>query len=363
MSSSYFTPPTTNTIGITGPTGPTGPAGPVGPTGPPGPATGVTGMDMLQMYYQRVPATSSDYYLQQILGSTYAELTIPNIGPNSFDGLTGWFQSRVYAGCSGCTNSIVKTSTQSSIRTGLTTHGDVVTLRNIRTTTPDTIDISYGNNDETIVITHLSAINGFTFSDSKIGRLIIGATLPNGATGAIYNATDYTVNTTLRGYVERIHGVTGISTNNAITWTLPIESHSIFQLKAPVGGMNVNKNKIVIIKETSPTPLYSKGITIIIPNGITHGNNATGISYQYNLGEESEGIVKFPLKRIPRWTENFDVINMFSYGDDWYANFVLYNVTDTTIPAISELLNYQSEPAVAGCVPPAPPTCLICPTP
>ena len=92
--------------------------------------------------------------------------------------------------------------------------------------------------------------------------------------------------------------------------------------------------QIVLVKEP-PRSDTAKGITIIIPPGITSSetvftgyatteNLAGGITLSADPNIDSYNI-SWPLTYPPCLTTGVDVINMISFDGLWYANYGLYN--------------------------------------
>ena len=342
--------------GPTGPIGSTGPDGPLGPTG--NSAPGATGIGLsLGIPYSW--AASTKILTQTLSDNSQSKISI--IGP------TGFYQARVFSFCTGCTNSIVSSSTQSSLlKTSGTkavnapiAYGDVITLKNITTDTPEDIGITYTDiRRNTISVTYTPKITGLSFSDASLGLIVklgTGGTTTTvfGSTGSLYTPSIQTADFKVRSYQERVVNVfpdkLELVTSDALRWTLNIDGPtfaSIFQLM-PCNLSECRADaRYIDIVQTTTTPLYAKGITIIVPSGVTMGGPpfdcvSTGscselpgvLTTYFTYNYPTDGlVVKFPLGRPVCFTDRLDIINLISIRNTWYGSYVGGFTAGTNVP-------------------------------
>ena len=340
--------------GPTGPTGSTGPDGPLGPTG--NSAPGATGIGLsLGIPYSW--AASTKILTQTLSDNSGSKISI--VGP------TGFYQARVFSFCTGCTNSIVSSSTQSSLLKANEdlapiAYGDVITLKNITTDTPEDIGITYTDiSRNTISVTYTPKITGLSFSDASLGLIVklgTGGTTTTvfGSTGSLYTPSIQTADFKVRSYQERVVNVfpdkLELLTSDALRWTLNIDGPtfaSIFQLM-PCNLTECRAGERYIdIVQTTLTPLYAKGITIIIPSGVTIGGppfdcvSTTGscselpgvLTTYFTYNYPTDGlVVKFPLGRPVCFTDGLDIINLISIRNTWYGSYVGGFTAGTNVP-------------------------------
>jgi formylglycine-generating enzyme required for sulfatase activity len=300
MSSFYSTIFVTGLSGSTGPTGPTGPKGPVGATGPN--AYGSTGSSIVGITLdsiKRLLFTFED-------GSTASSSPIVS-------GATGSWQARI----SGQgTNTVFSSSVQGS-------SGDFIVLKNFKTDTPESIGITLSDDRNSIVINYISTLGG-TFTQSELNRLVIGS--GTGISSA--NITNYdTVTKSLDIKIDRyLEGITNVYPENnsgasTSRWDLNTDLYSIFNLQPET---TINTSKIININSTANDNI-SRGITVIIPSGITA--SAKNIEFRVNeaVGQPTVDVL-FPMTLNIRLTDKLEVVNMISMGKDkWYGSFALWN--------------------------------------
>ena len=297
MSSFYSTILVTGLSGSTGPTGPTGPLGPVGATGPN--AYGSTGSSIIGITLdsiKRLLFTFED-------GSTATSSSIVS-------GATGSRQARI----SGQgTNTVFSSSVQGS-------SGDFIVLKNFKTDTPESIGITLSDDQNSIVINYISTLGG-TFTQSELNRLVIGS--GTGISSA--NITNYdTLTKSLDIKIDRyLEGITNVYPENftgtfTSQWNLNTDLYSIFNLQPET---TINIKKIININSTANDNI-SRGITIIIPSGIT----AYASNIKFIVNDDDDVSVLFPMILSIKLTDKLDVVNMISMGNDkWYGSFVLWN--------------------------------------
>ena len=295
MSSFYSTIFVKGLSGSTGPTGPTGSIGPIGPTGPN--AYGSTGSSIIGITLDSI---------KQLLftfedGSTATSSAIVS-------GATGSRQARI----SGQgTNTVFSSSVQGS-------SGDFIVLKNFKTDTPESIGITLSDDQNSIVINYISTLGG-TFTQSELNRLVIGS--GTGISSA--NITNYdTLTKSLDIKIDRyLEGITNVypqnfSGNFTSQWDLNTDLYSIFNLQPET---TVNTFKRINVNSTANDNI-SRGITIIIPSGIT----ASIRNIKFIVNDDVD--VLFPMDLPIRLTDKLEVVNMISMGQDkWYGSFALWN--------------------------------------
>ena len=297
MSSFYSTIFVKGLSGSTGPTGPTGSIGPIGPTGPN--AYGSTGSSIIGITLDsinRLLFTFED-------GSTATSSPIVS-------GATGSWQARI----SGQgTNTIFSSSVQGST-------GDFIVLKNFKTDTPESIGITLSDDQNSIVINYISTLGG-TFTQSELNRLVIGSgTGISSANITNYDTLTKSLDIKIDRYLEGITNVypVDIFGVNTSQWDLNTDLHSIFNLQPET---TINTSKIININSTANNNI-SRGITVIIPSGIT----ASASNIKFIVNGDGGMSVLFPMELAIRLTDKLEVVNMISMGNDkWYGSFVLWN--------------------------------------
>ena len=296
MSSFYSTIFVKGLSGSTGPTGPTGSLGPVGPTGPN--AYGSTGSSIVGITLDSI---------KQLLftfedGSTATSSAIVS-------GATGSRQARI----SGQgTNTVFSSSVQGS-------SGDFIVLKNFKTDTPESIGITLSDDQNSIVINYISTLGG-TFTQSELNRLVIGS--GTGISSANITNYDDTLTKSLDIKIDRyLEGITNVYPQNfsgsfTSQWDLNTDLYSIFNLQPET---TVNTLKRINVNSTANDNI-SRGITIIIPSGIT----ASIRNIKFIVNDDVD--VLFPMDLPIRLTDKLEVVNMISMGKDkWYGSFALWN--------------------------------------
>ena len=284
--------------GLSGPTGPTGSTGSLGPVGPTGPnAYGATGSSIIGITLdsiRRLLFTFED-------GSTASSSPIVS-------GATGSWQARI----SGQgTNTVFSSSVQGS-------SGDFIVLKNFKTDTPESIGITLSDDQNSIVINYISTLGG-TFTQSELNRLVIGSgTGISSANITNYDTVTKSLDIKIDRYLEGITNVYPVDIPGFFTsqWDLNTDLHSIFNLQPET---TINTRKIININSTANDNI-SRGITVIIPSGIT-----ASIRYiEFKVNEDVD--VLFPMDLPIRLTDKLEVVNMISIGKDkWYGSFALWN--------------------------------------
>lgn len=295
MSSFYSTIFIKGLSGSTGPTGSTGSLGSVGPIGPN--VYGSTGSSIIGITLdsiKRLLFTFED-------GSTASSSPIVS-------GATGSWQARI----SGQgTNTVFSSSVQGST-------GDFIVLKNFKTDTPESIGITLSDDQNSIVINYISTLGG-TFTQSELNRLVIGSgTGISSANITNYDTLTKSLDIKIDRYLEGITNVYPLDIPGFLTsqWDLNTDLYSIFNLQPET---TINTSKIININSTANDNI-SRGITVIIPSGITAF--ASNIEFRVNESDD----VLFPMALSIKLTDKLEVVNMISMGrDKWYGSFALWN--------------------------------------
>ena len=284
--------------GLSGPTGPTGATGSLGPVGPTGPnAYGSTGSSIIGITLDSIKRLLFTFEG----GSTASSSPIVS-------GATGSWQARI----SGQgTNTVFSSSLQGS-------SGDFIVLKNFKTDTPESIGITLSDDQNSIVINYISTLGG-TFTQSELNRLVIGSgTGISSANITNYDTVTKSLDIKIDRYLEGITNVYPVDIPGFFTsqWDLNTDLHSIFNLQPET---TINTRKIININSTANDNI-SRGITVIIPSGIT-----ASIRYiEFKVNEDVD--VLFPMDLPIRLTDKLEVVNMISIGKDkWYGSFALWN--------------------------------------
>ena len=294
MSSFYSTIFVKGLSGSTGPTGSTGSLGPVGPIGPN--VYGSTGSSIIGITLdsiKRLLFTFED-------GSTATSSAIVS-------GATGSRQARI----SGQgTNTVFSSSVQGST-------GDFIVLKNFKTDTPESIGITLSDDQNSIVINYINTLGG-TFTQSELNRLVIGSgTGISSANITNYDTLTKSLDIKIDRYLEGITNVYPVDYTGVLSqWDLNTDLYSIFNLQPET---TINTSKIININSTANDNI-SRGITVIIPSGIT----AFASNIEFKVNERDD--VLFPMTLPIKLTDKLEVVNMISMGKDkWYGSFVLWN--------------------------------------
>ena len=295
MSSFYSTIFVKGLSGSTGPTGPTGSLGPVGPTGPN--AYGSTGSSIIGITLDSI---------KQLL-FTFEDGSTASSSP-IVSGATGSWQARI----SGQgTNTIFSSSVQGST-------GDFIVLKNFKTDTPESIGITLSDDRNSIVINYISTLGG-TFTQSELNRLVIGSgTGISSANITNYDTLTKSLDIKIDRYLEGITNVYPVDYPGGLSqWNLNTDLYSIFNLQPET---TINTDKIININSTANDNI-SRGITVIIPSGIT----ASADKIEFRVNDDNISVL-FPMTLTIRLTDKLEVVNMISMGKDkWYGSFVLWN--------------------------------------
>ena len=328
-------------LGTTGPTGPVGLTGSIGPRGSIGPTgpTGATGSNISSM----------------VLGSSGNIITVfadntQFIGP-IVDPPGGAYS--IFA------DAAVVSAGTVSIYAGLTYEDNglihKLQFRGITTASQNSnfsiIGISGSPDNGTIKITYaLANLAYIGISSGTTGQLVVqnSGNFFRGLTGTNYDKLNQTVDLQLSSYGERVKFVRPTikdytnpdGTDGAgvyVYWALDYDEANIFVLNSYTEEPDVNETVLaqIILVKSPPRSDTAKGITIVIPSGITStstsftgyavtDNLAGGITFSIEPNINSYNI-SWPLTNPPCLTNNLDVINMVSFDGIWFADFVVYD--------------------------------------
>lgn len=169
-----------------------------------------------------------------------------------------------------------------------------------------------------------------------------------GLTGTFYDKQNQTVDFQAQNYGERVKFVKpeikdfvdsngGESSGTYIYWPIDYTEGGVFILNSYWDEVESGEDifaQIVLVKEP-PRSDTAKGITIIVPPGITSSEDVftgyattsdltAGITLSNDPNIDSYNI-SWPLTYPPCLTTGVDVINMISFDGLWYANYGIYN--------------------------------------
>jgi len=289
-------------FGSTGSTGPTGPIGPIGATGATGSNVyGNTGSSIIG-----ITLSDSQLIFEWEDGSTKQS--------GSIKGLTGpWIAQFGATGpADGVLVGVTRNPQLGVTNNVVTTSSDSLILRNLITTTPDTLGITVNEAGTLIEISYLGSI-GFTLNDSEINRLVIGTGTTSfaGATNTKWNNVDNTLEWKIAKYQEGITLINGTQANTTLEYTLDTSTATVFQL-TPNYSPDINSTT-VLINGSDISQSESRGITIIIPRG------NTGYTGAFTFSTVSDSNVWLPLI-IPSPLPGVNVYSAISYGKNWYVS-------------------------------------------
>jgi hypothetical protein len=314
-----------NLTGITGPTGPSGPRGPRGSRGSTGPGlTGSTGPSITGM------TVNSQGLIVSLFDDNTTQTAL-----NVLRGETGNYYIPADADVLSTAFNIVKGVSYFYNDNGKVQN--VIKLRGFTTGSPDVLKFSlnsFGNINIDYNIFNLAYIG---VSGGTTGQLLYNrpGDKQYGLTGTNYNTANNSFSAEIANYSERIIFVNPVYVSlGAATgfyyWNVDWEQGNIFKLNSWANDPGAGALDIVaqMINIRNPSnELVSKGITIIVPSGVTSSNDFTtlfattdDITQTPDINNFEEG-VSWPLTIPPCFTENIDILNLISVGDIWHANF------------------------------------------
>lgn len=317
-------------VGISGPTGPTGFAGPRGPIGPKGPGrTGPTGPSITGI------TVNSEGRIVTFFSSGQGAIT-----NNAIRGETGNYYIAADADTLSIGYNIVYGTSYyyDDQNDGVVDPQNIIKFRGFTTNSSDVIKIIDSNDQGNLEISY------DIFNLAFLG--VCGGTYPQllynvpgnkqyGLTGTVYNKETLAVSAQIGNYSEKIVFVNPIfsqlgndATLGYFYWNIDHKLGNIFKLNPFNSSGKTIVSQILNIRSPDDENI-SKGLTVIIPNGITSSNNFTTIYVTSenlsppNLLQESQFEVglSWPLSIPPCLTQNVDILNLISIGDIWYADF------------------------------------------
>lgn len=314
-------------IGTTGPTGPVGPQGRAGPIGPAGPGkTGLTGPSIVGM-----TLTSTG-----IIANIFSDGRVfPAI--NRLKGETGGYYIPADADVlSTAFNIVLGTSYYNYDGDSIQNE---IHLRGLTTSSTDVLKLKTNSQGNVLIEYNIGNIAYLGVCGGSVGQILFNKPGDKqfGLTGTNYSTDNNSTIAQIANYSERIAIINPIfkqigtdATLGFYFWKIDHTEANIFKLNPwadnpEASGKNITA-QVVYIK--SPTDeLVSKGITILVPNGITSSYEFTtlyatteNLNIDPNLDNLEENI-SWPLTIPPCFTEYFDAINLVSIGDVWYASF------------------------------------------
>lgn len=325
-SSPIYNPTFTGVTGKTGPTGPQGFRGPAGPsirgsTGNTGPSIiGMTlnsGGFIVTSFDDNTTATAvsklkgetGNYYL-------FADADVLSVGFNIVHGVSYF----VDLNSDGYPENVIRFK-------GFTTGSpDVITIRNSDSTAQNNLTIDYS----IFNVSYLQVSGGST------GQLVYNkpGDIQFGLTGSQYSrlgVINGVVNTQIANYSEKITFVDAQfnyldATTGFYYWNIDWEQGNIVKLNPYDSTGKVVVSQILNIRAPS-NELSSRGLTIIIPSGITSSSSFStlytatdNLSAIPNINNIADNI-SWPLGIPPCITQNVDILNLISIGNIWHADF------------------------------------------
>lgn len=317
-----------NTVGVTGPTGHIGPTGPAGNKGPTGPgATGNTGPSVTGMTLNS----------QGKIATQFSD-NVVFVSVTGLKGETGNYYIPADA---------EPLSTQFNIVHGVSYYQDdgngglqnIIRLRGFTTASPDVIKFSLNAQNNINIDYSIFNLAYIGISGGESPQLVYNAPGDKqyGLPGSDYDTTTNVVRTQVGNYSEKIVIVNPIykafSTGGAVGfyyWNIDWELGNIFKLNPwandpGVGALDITAQLLNIRSPSNEA--VSKGLTIIIPSGVTSSNEFTtlyattdNLTVEPDVNNFEEGI-SWPITIPPCFTQNIDVLNLISAGDIWYASF------------------------------------------
>ena len=344
-----------NSYGLTGPTGPVGPVGPIGPVGPTGScgATGPTGQSINGMTLSNdgIVLTRFDDNLilsaqNQIRGATgnyylNANADVLSLGFNIIHGV-----SQYEVDDNGVERNIIRLK-------GFTTNSEDIIRINKNNENNNNIDIEY-----TLFNVAFIGISG-----GSVGQILHNkpGDKQYGLTGSFYTESQKTVDAQISNYSERIIFVDAIEQSvgtDAATvfyyWNIDWENGNIHKLN-PYDSSGKDVLSQIINIRTPSNELVSRGLTIIIPSGITSSTEFSTIYATTDDLTQTPDIdnleygISWPISLPPCITQNIDILNLISVGEIWNADFshlgITYDIAlnvvgdRTKIPSIIDVEN------------------------
>lgn len=214
---------------------------------------------------------------------------------------------------------------------------NVIHLRGLTTAAPDVLKINIDQNNNINVQYSIFNTAYIGISGGSVGQIIYNKPGDHqyGLTGTGYTTSNNSATAQIANYSERISILNPIfeptyAGGGFYYWKIDSDVANIFKLipwtNDPIAsGVSVDAQMLYIKSPTNES--VSKGMTIIIPNGITSSNKVTTLyATTEDLSiipdiEDFEENISWPLTIPPCFTQNVDILNLISVGDVWYANF------------------------------------------
>jgi hypothetical protein len=326
----------TQLVGLTGPTGNPGSAGAVGPIGNTGlGATGNTGFSLLGITL-----------VNNILVSQFNDT---NFQSQQIRGATGNYHLNINGISLSFTQvNFLKTVTDSVLYTDALDqtypNTDIITFRNISTTTPDSVTIETSPDGETINVKYnLVDISALQIQGGPLNSLIKNnvGNIASGYTGSTYSSSDKYTDFVMSNVYEKVKVVNANfrSSTTIQVWTIDPNKTGDFANVFYLGGQKANATESWIIIKTPENSNYSHAINIIAPAITTEEKPLrfyyTNSSLSASMEASSLSPVIWPLGDAPCFSGNYDLFNLISLGSQWYGYITSYDRVITTGSGIS----------------------------
>ena len=310
----------TGMVGITGPVGVTGNYGVTGATG----NTGATGSSIVGMTLNSIGFVSTSFDTGTVITSL-----------NKLQGATGNYYLQAGADVLSLGFNVVYGVSAEYENPSEGRIHNLIKLRGFTTGSPGVITI----NDD---ISGNINIDYTIFDLAYLG--VSGGSAPQilynkpgdkqyGLTGSFYDEATKTVNTQIYNHSEKIIFSTAVfvslgtnTTRGFYYWNINWEDGNIFRLNPYDSTGKTVVSQILNIRSPN-NELVSRGLTIIVPNGVTSSMEFSTIyattddlSVVPNIDNLEYG-VSWPISLPPCLTDNVDIINLISIGEIWHADF------------------------------------------
>jgi hypothetical protein len=308
-------------VGYTGPTGDVGPTGARGATGTTGYGpTGDTGASVVNLEYanRRITNVFDD--------DTRITTTSDIIGQ------TGTYM----LGLSGQSLSSEANFLRHTIRQNFTDLSnddavrDVTYFRNLKTSTPNQVQISYDNNDNIKVSYNLQDVSDLLVSGGNPGQLAVNlpGNVQRGLTGTFYDTVSATTKTSVANVGQLLKVVDGTKTSTYQHWTCDINNDGNVFFLSQVGNLSlVTTNKIIL--KTPDNADFAHSMSVIVAPNIS---NQFPTIFQYTNSSTIDprntySPVVWPLGDAPCLSGEYDLFHFISIGGVWYGYVAAYNKT------------------------------------
>jgi hypothetical protein len=309
-------------VGYTGPVGPTGPTGAQGPRGDTGfgPA-GEAGDSVIDLRYlnKRIINVFDD--------GTEITTTTNVIGPNG----------NYMLGLSGASLSSYANFLRHTERASFTELGgnsairDITYFRNIKSSTPDQVQISYDSSNNIKISYNLQDVADLFVASGNTPELAINlpGNIQRGLTGSRYNVNSTTVKALLSDVGQRLKIVNATSISSYQSWTCDINNDGNIFYISQLNNLSstITTNKLIL--KTPENPNFAHSISVIVsPNT----SNQFPTLYEYTNDEVIDARklyspVVWPLGDPPCFSGNYDLLHFISIGGVWYGYVASYDRT------------------------------------